>query len=68
MRKTWLRSAGGGWLMADKDDEQSVSLDPEVRSGVYRSGQLVVEIERLTHSLRVHLDQIDEMVQERRGS
>jgi hypothetical protein len=51
--------------MADPDDVHTAT-DAEVRRSIDRSHQLVAEMERLAHSLNVHLDEIQTMIAERR--
>lgn len=41
-------------------------VDAKVRLGVDRTHQLVAEMERLTHNLNVHLDEVQRLISDRR--
>lgn len=54
--------------VADKTEqpESVTTTDAETRHGLDRSYQLIAEVERLAHNLNVHLDEIHELITERR--
>lgn len=54
--------------MADKTEKPARMniTDAETRHGLDRSYQLIAEVERLAHNLNVHLDEIHELITERR--
>lgn len=52
--------------MAPKTDGDEIMRDPAVVAAKRHSDQLLIEAERLTHRLNVHLDEIQALIEDRR--
>lgn len=64
MQRTLLRSAGD--VMARKTEGDEIMRDPTVVAAKKHSDQLIVQAERLTHRLNIHLDEIQALIEDRR--
>lgn len=71
MLRIW--QPNGGHTLAINTSRGNPPLTPplgsgvETRRGVRESHKLVIEAERLIHNLHVHLDEVQELINARRG-